>query len=494
MAIIDLVTVPVGSTLEEYASYTNLQPAVRDLRAAAHDLVPRLADRTIWMISSTAQGGGVAEMMPGVISLLRQLGAQVEWVVIAPDDERFFRLTKHLHNLLHGTGDPNLSDDDRAFYNAISSQLAEAFREQLKPNDLLVVHDPQPLGMGALLRQQRPTVRAVWRCHIGLDRQNAATRAAWAFVEPWVRDYDRAIFSLEAYVPPFLSGQAEIMYPTIDPLSEKNQGLSTHRLTGILINAALTANSRPSLIPPFAAPALRLQPDGTFALATQPEDLDLLFRPIVAQVSRWDHLKGFAPLLQGFVRLKQEQQSGHTHQRSAEHEQALELVRLVLAGPDPSGVQDDPEAIETLQEICDQWLALDATVQRDIAVIKLPMISADENALMVNALQRCSSIVAQNSLQEGFGLTATEAMWKATPILGTQAAGIRAQVRDGIDGRLVRDPENPEEIAATLDEMLTDEQVREVWGRNAQERVAENYLVFTQVRRWLEVLAQLTQN
>jgi trehalose synthase len=93
--------------------------------------------------------------------------------------------------------------------------------------------------------------------------------------------------------------------------------------------------------------------------------------------------------------------------------------------------------------------------------------------------------VAQNSLQEGFGLTVTEAMWKARPVLGTHAAGIRAQVTDGEHGRLVRDPEIPEEIAATLGEMLDDEDARKIWGRRARFHATERALIFTQLRRGL---------
>jgi trehalose synthase len=113
-------------------------------------------------------------------------------------------------------------------------------------------------------------------------------------------------------VPSLLSGRADIIYPTIDPLDDKNRELSKHELISILTSAALAATTHPSLNPPFDAPALRLQRDGSFAPATQPEDLGLLFRPIVTQISRWDHLKGFVPLLQGFS-------------------------LLVLAGPDPEG-------------------------------------------------------------------------------------------------------------------------------------------------------------
>jgi hypothetical protein len=93
-------------------------------------------------------------------------------------------------------------------------------------------------------------------------------------------------------VSSFLSGRADIIYPTIDPLDHKNRELSTHELTGTLTSAALAASPHPSLNPSFGAPALRLQPGGSFAPATRPEDFGLLFRPIITQISRWDHLKG----------------------------------------------------------------------------------------------------------------------------------------------------------------------------------------------------------
>jgi trehalose synthase len=285
-------------------------------------------------------------------------------------------------------------------------------------------------------------------------------------------------------VPSFLSDKADTIHPAIDPLNHRNRELSIYELTGTLTSAALAATTHPSVNRPFGVPALRLQRDGSFAPATLPEDLGLLFRPIVTQVSRWDHLKGFVPLLRGFALLKERGAA----QRPEQSRRRLGLARLVLAGPDPEGVQDDPEAQEVLREVCDVWGGLFPELQRDVAVVKLPMVSPKENALIVNALQRCSSIVAQNSLQEGFGLTVTEAMWKARPVLGTHAAGIRAQVTDGEHGRLVRDPENPEEIAATLGEMLDDEDARRIWGRNARFRATERGLIFGRERRGLEIL------
>jgi trehalose synthase len=237
---------------------------------------------------------------------------------------------------------------------------------------------------------------------------------------------------------------------------------------------------------------MRLQRDGSFEPATRPEDLGLLHRPIITQVSRWDRLKGFGPLLQGFARMK-ERSFLDRHVETDSHRARLAMSRLVLAGPDPDSVADDPEGQEVFREICTLWQDLPAEIQRDIAVITLPMASRHNNALMVNALQSCASIVAQNSKQEGFGLTVTEGMWKRAPILGTHAAGLREQVKDGVHGRLLPESDGPEAIAKTIHEMLRAEEKRKEWARNARRRVSKKYLVFTQVRRWLEVLAQTVE-
>jgi trehalose synthase len=180
--------------------------------------------------------------------------------------------------------------------------------------------------------------------------------------------------------------------------------------------------------------------------------------------------------------------------RSARHQLYIDHARLVFAGPDPAGVQDDPEAEETLSELCRRWSGLPPELQHEIAILKLPLASVKENALMVNALQRCSTIVVQNSIREGFGLTVAEAMWKALPVTGGAAAGIRAQVVDGVTGRLVDDPKNPETIANTLDAMFVDAKEREVWGRNGRDRVSREFLIFSEVRRWLQLLAEVASS
>lgn len=482
-----IVDIEPHLSLDDYEEVAHLSHAVRELRAEARRLVPRLKGRTVWMVNSTAQGGGVAEMLPPMIYLLRELGLDVQWAVLETDRDEFFALTKQLHNLIHGVGDPELGREARALYERVNRDNAERLRPELRPHDILVVHDPQPLGMGAMLGAELG-VRSIWRCHIGLDSETPATRAAWEFLEPYATAYDHSVFTAREYVPSYLEGRASIIHPSVDPLTHKNRDLPVQKLVGVLVDAGLLPAYGPVLAPPFEHQAQRLQDDGSFRPATFPEDIGLLFHPVVTQVSRWDRLKGFRPLLDGFATLKR--RIGRLpHDTDHRHRRTLELVRLVLAGPDPESVHDDPEGAEVLEELRAAYVELEPEVQRDVVLLALPMASAKENALMVNALQRCSTVVAQNSLREGFGLTATEAMWKRVPVLGSNACGLRQQIRDGVEGRLVSDPDDPGEIAAVLDEMLADPLRREKWGSQAQRRVYEEFLIFAQLRRWLRLLA-----
>jgi trehalose synthase len=482
--MIELVDVDTLPDLEDYAQVAQLTAAVRELRSEASVLAPRLAGRRVWMVNSTAQGGGVAEMLPRMVTLLNDLGVTTHWAVINTDRQEFFSLTKRLHNLIHGSGDPELGAEDRALYETVSHELAAEFRGMLHPRDILVIHDPQPAGMGAALKREIG-LPCIWRCHIGLDDQNAQTRAAWEALEADVRAYDHSVFSAPEYIPSYLSGHVSIIHPALDPFSHKNRELSVHKLVGILANARLAPEIHPVMTDAFEAPATRLQADGTFQPALLPEDIGLLYRPIVTQISRWDKLKGWPSLLEAFVLLKRH---AKRHRRSPREQRALELVRLVLAGPEPEAVQDDPEAVGVLKDLIDAYQRLEPELQRDVVLLSLPMGSRKSNALMVNALQRCSSIVVQNSLREGFGLTVTEAMWKAVSVLGTTACGIRHQIRHGIDGVLNPHPEDRQAIADALESMLTDPLLRMLYARRAQRRVHEAFLVFTQIAAWLRVL------
>lgn len=487
LLMIKMVKLTASITLDDYAAVPFLTGAVQRLREEADFLLPQFEIRSVLMLNSTAQGGGVAEMLPRMVLMLNELGITTRWAVMETDRPEFWRLTKRLHNLIHGQGDPALSPDDKKLYEEVSHDIAEELRVYLQPGEVLVVHDPQPLAVGAMLKNEL-RIPAVWRCHIGLDVDLPATRAAWSFLRPYAEVYDHSIFSAPEYIPRYLAGRASVSHPGLDPLSHKNRALTPHKLTGILCNAGLAKEHAPVETPAFPQSAQRLQPDGSFGTATLPDEIGLLYRPIIAQISRWDRLKGFGPLLAGFVRLKQKvRESGNF--LPPRQRRRLEIVRLVLAGPDPTSVQDDPEAREVLEELCRTYCALDSEFQKDIAILSLPMVSRKTNELMVNVIQRCATIIVQNSLREGFGLTVTEAMLKGIPVLGTHACGIRRQIRDGVDGRLLKNPEDAQEIADLLNGMLSDAADRERWSRNGQKRAFTEFLVFVEMERGLRVLA-----
>jgi trehalose synthase len=485
-AMITIVPIDEPIRLTDYSSFPHLAAPASELQVEASMVAPLLRDRTVWMVNSTAKGGGVAEMLPKMVALMGELGPPVRWAVVGTGRQEFFNLTKRLHNLIHGEGDPHLGPADRELYESVSRQMAQELRPHLGPRDILLIHDPQPLAVGAMLKAELG-LHLIWRCHIGLDRHTEQTRAAWNFLKPYAEPCDHAVFSAPEYIPDYLAGYASIIQPALDPLSHKNRDLSPHRLVGILCNGGMKLQDHPVVTPDFEHQAQRLVASGQWVTANEPDRLGLIYRPIVTQVSRWDRLKGFAPLLEGFVRLKQRR---HEFNGDPRHQRRLQISRLVLAGPDPGAVSDDPEAIDVLDELVSRYLELPAEYQVDIALLKLPMQSRKENALMVNALQRCSTLAVQNSLREGFGLTATEAMWKQVATLGTNACGLREQIRNGIDGLLIQDPENPDEIALKLERLLRDVPLRTILARNAQRRVHEEFLIFNQLRLWLRLLGQ----
>ncbi len=488
--MITLVEPKDTTTLEDYGAYSHLSAAVEDLRHVAKEALRHINGRSILMVNSTSQGGGVAEMLPKMMGILNELGIKTRWAVMGSDDPAFFQLTKRLHNMIHGDGGgaPRLTEEDRRLFEYTGESNVDALRAILNPEDLLVIHDPQPLAMGAKLKTLLD-LPAVWRCHIGLDERNRSTAAAWEFLKPYIQAFDHNIFSADEYVPDFVRDRSSVIFPAIDPLSYKNRTIRAEELTSILCNAGLGRLANPNLADPFPEPAQRLQPDGAFGPAGSPERIGFLYRPTITQISRWDRLKGWKPLLEGFIKIKKGL-NGKSNSGDGRYRCRLEMLRLVMVGPDPASIQDDPEGCEVLNDLCTTYARLDPDIQKDVVLLTLPMSSRKNNALMVNAIQTASSIVVQNSIREGFGLTLTEAMWKGTPVVGSSACGLRQQIKDRIHGRVVLCPEDSEEVAQVLGDMLSADDKLDLWARNAKTRVQQEFLVFNQVKKWLKILDQ----
>ena len=239
------VEINTNRKLVDYAQYAKLEGPVKKLTEVALELVPRIGTRKVWMINSTPQGGGVAEMLPTLISLMRELGVDAEWLYIETDNKAFFDTTKRIHNAIHGEGLGRFTSADRKVFEEVNKENADQLLELIKPYDIVVVHDPQPMPIIKFIKGITP-LNFVWRCHIGLDGQNITTQAAWEFLKPYLLEYDQVVFTAEEYVPRMVKGRATIIHPSIPPLTPKNRSISMSRLVGVLVNADLARQDRPS--------------------------------------------------------------------------------------------------------------------------------------------------------------------------------------------------------------------------------------------------------
>lgn len=328
-------------------------------------LAEKVKGRSFLHVNSTRYGGGVAEILHRLVPIMNELGINASWEVITGNPD-FFITTKRLHNALQGE-EQVITDDMYRTY--LASNEENAKRIPLEA-DLVLIHDPQP---AALIEYRTPKGKWVWRCHIDIARPQ---RRVWSFLRRFVIKYDAAIFSLPKFaqrlpIPQFL------IYPSIDPLSDKNRDLPKDEVRRILERLQI------------------------------PQD-----KPILLQVSRFDRFKDPLGVINAYKIVKKHND-----------------CRLVLAG---GGAADDPEGASVLTQVREA-----AGRDPDIHVLELP---PDAN-LEINALQRAATIVLQKSTKEGFGLTVAEAMWKGKPVIGGAAGGITVQIIYDVTGYTVNSVE-----------------------------------------------------
>jgi trehalose synthase len=298
----------------------------------------------------------------------------------------------------------------RATYRSMVERNARSIPDDY---DVVVLHDPQPLGMIEHLADRLSDTRFIWRCHLDLT---APTPSYLKFVADYVRRVDHIVFSCEAY------GQAldahvtasTVVHPSIDPLTEKNRSLSR----------AESAVERDRLA------ELGLDGDA----------------PLVAQVSRFDPWKGQFGLVEAYRRVTD----------------TVSDAQLVLAG---GAADDDPEGAEVYDR-----LRVETADDPGIHLL------TDLPDATVNHLQRRSDVVVQRSLREGFGLVVSEALWKRTPVVGSNVGGIPLQIDDGENGYLVA-PDDAEAVAERTIQLLADDALRSRLGCQGRRTVRERFLL-----------------
>ena len=435
---------------------------------------PTFGDGTVWNVNSARRGGGVAELLESLLPYARGAGVDARWIVVRGDGG-FFRITKRLHNRLHGAaGDGGaLGDEQRAAYEAAVDPAARELASRVRPGDVVILHDPQTAGLIPAVKGAG--VPVVWRAHIGVDEPGELARSAWAFLAPYVALADMCVFSRPEYawdvIPP---ERCAFISPSIDPFAPKNEDLGEAAVAAILDAAGLREGAPAGARPAFT----RL--DGTEATVRRRAQVDRErpLRPgdaVVLQVSRWDELKDPVGVVDGFAR--------HVAPHSDAH--------LMYAGPAVEAVADDPEGAQVLDRVRAHRRALPPELRERIHLAMLPMDDFDENAAMVNALQRSAAVVLQKSLAEGFGLTVAEAMWKARPVVASAMGGIQDQIEHERSGLLLADPRDPVTYGAAVVRLLSDRDEAEALGRAARERVRHHFLSDRSLVDYLTLLAPL---
>jgi trehalose synthase len=223
-----------------------------------HRIADPLAGVAVQHVNSTAVGGGVAEILMRMIPLLNELGLSSTWDVIK-GGERFFEVTKKMHNALHGQRVTFARHEIDEFIETTDMNA----RTMDLHGDIMFIHDPQPCG---LVQRKREIGRKwIWRCHIDFSRPDPFT---WDFLKRYIEQYDLSVFSAPSFARELAIPQA-LISPSIDPLSDKNKELPQETIDAVLERFKIDKR-----------------------------------RPIVTQISRFDYLKDPLGVVQVFRRIR----------------------------------------------------------------------------------------------------------------------------------------------------------------------------------------------
>jgi trehalose synthase len=278
----------------------------------------------------------------------------------------------------------------------------------------------------APLRVLRAGDGGKWIWRCHLDL-TAANPTYWRFLRPFVGEYDATIFTMPAYVQPDLGqGNVAIIPPAIDPLSPKNAPMASEQAGNLLLRRGVDPH-----------------------------------RPLLVQVSRFDPWKDPTGVIEVYRRARM----------------TCSSLQLVLLG---AMADDDPEGLDYYQQTKD-------AAGRDPDIHVLTNLGGDAE---VNAFQRRATIILQKSLREGFGLTVTEGLWKARPVVASNVGGIPLQIEDGVSGYLV---ESIEACVARVSEILEAPEVAVQMGARGREVVRQHFLSTANLRHYLTLFNDLSR-
>jgi len=373
----------------------------------------KLYGKNIVHLNATYQGGGVAEILYSLVLLMNDVGINTGWRILHGSQE-FFEITKSFHNALQGANF-NLSERKKRIYLQVNENFSKFTHLY---HDCVIVHDPQPLS---LIRSYRKSQPWIWRCHIDLSDPN---KELWDFLKGFILKYDQVVFSSEKYFKKNLPVEQRLMFPAINPLSQKNKDISDKTILEQITKVGI------------------------------PTD-----KPIITQVSRLDPWKDPEGVIDVFKMVKEKVD-----------------CRLVFCY---NVASDDPEGLRMFNKV--QRKANKLLKSGDILFV------VGNNETLVNAIQRYSSVIIQKSTKEGFCLAVTEALWKETPVVASDVGGIPIQIEDGKNGFLLA-PKDNEGFADRIIHLLKNPEDSKNLGCQGKETVREKFLITRLLSDYLYML------
>jgi len=447
----------------------------RNLSFLAKELSP---EKRLVIISATAYGGGVAEIMHFLIPLMRDYGVRVDWYVLETLDEynykdkngnamnRFYDVTKKLHNGAQGKelrGEDRLTEEEKEIYRRTTDYNFERLKKVFKnPNNIFFIEDFQPAGLIPKIRDLNEKLdqkaRIIFRLHIDTwgIRNNEETKKQFGFLVDDINKADAIVTHIPEFADiPGIKIPAYSMPPSMDPLNDKNRELTSEEIEEI--------SKRIKEV-------VRVQ-DKNGIQYVDGRTIDFNGKKVILCVSRADPWKGQLELIERFEKLNRD--------GKIDKDTILVLVS--------NFADDDPEG-----KICFDEMVKKAENNENIYVCTF---SKKDNNLNVNFLQRIAKVVAQLSEREGFGLTIAEALWKGTAVLCFDRGGMTEQVVDGYNGYVIKrdSPDYKEQIEHKLVKLLNFSNLeRAEMGEYGKLVVAEKFTITSEaIHRMVLALAEL---
>lgn len=416
------------------------------LSAAARQLAGR---RVVNVTGDDRHKGGVFEILRNMLPYLRGAGIDVRWFdVTTPPEAR--PALEFFHVLAHGRPPSRHWTDElpartRELGEYSVSGAAE-LAAMLAPMDIVVLHDTQTAPLADRLGPWEQHL--MWHGHIGTGVRNAVTDAYWEVLEPAVAAARARVVYHADYVPAKLRPVTAFIPPAVDPSIPKSAPLEPARA-----RQRLAADAPPCLS--WHGPAPRVQ-DGTV---------------LALQVSRWDMLKDMPGVLRAFAQVA---------------DRVPGFCGLVV-GP---SAQSERERTE-LALCLDEWEAWAPRIRARLHVGVIEACGSRDHDEAVRLLQSAADIVVQKSIEEGFGLTVTEAMMRAKAVVASNVGGIPLQISDGEDGLLLLEPGDIDECATRIADLVNQPDERERLGAHARAKVLEHHAIDRQLERISDVLRSL---